>query len=729
MKYFFIDFETINDPAVNIRKVGAKNYLRTATPSVLSIHTCQSDVGTLFFRTDNGKGVAGNRLFRNERRHAPDSVGKLRKNNEGETPLFIKKMARLVLKGEAKLVAFNYQFDKPLWDREVFRTKLTDWADAKSLSDKLGLGSSLDAMAKSLGIGGKKKPTPHMFKQATNYEDNPEKVASYELDMSEFLEYAVQDTYILYEAWHIALGRVYEDTPFKKEYAVFNAVNSRSLRVDRKTLEGLVTVKKSKVVSDTKALAKLTEGRVRTAKQTAMLLYELKSLLSPEHIDLLKADNKSGYSLGASNVAKLIKSLRNKNSNGGLTPEEHTAFKLLKLKQEAGGSAIAKAEKLLQVSVAKEDGELYYYPEYNSDGAMTGRFTCYGVQLQNLTRFALRSREEEEEVRRQISAPKPIPYYNKIRKETGLRLDDLSSALIRGSFMPHKGEVFVWADWASMEARVQAWMAQESSMLDAYQDIDDDPTLPDMYVREASKILGKPASEITKVERQNYGKLPILSLGYGAGEHALLGMAEGYGVDMSTEEATNIVQQWRNSNTWSTSLLRQYEAHFKAAYFEGVRSGANTASCGLVDFAYDPYLLSGTMITTLPCGRRIYYPGIRFSNGGLEFFTIKNNTRTLARLWGGQLLNHIVQGTSASFMRQALVACHKAGLKVALHTHDEIVLRVKDSPALIAEAEEKLAHIMIQQLILRAGLVKAEIKPLPLNVDSTSYKRYTKAGD
>lgn len=97
------------------------------------------------------------------------------------------------------------------------------------------------------------------------------------------------------------------------------------------------------------------------------------------------------------------------------------------------------------------------------------------------------------------------------------------------------GHRLLAVDFANIEGRVLAMLAEESWKLQAFRDYD---TLtgevdekgkakrkgPDLYLVAAGKILGKKPEAVTKPERQNVGKPAELGLGFGGGVGAILTM-------------------------------------------------------------------------------------------------------------------------------------------------------------------------------------------------------------
>ena len=87
------------------------------------------------------------------------------------------------------------------------------------------------------------------------------------------------------------------------------------------------------------------------------------------------------------------------------------------------------------------------------------------------------------------------------------------------------------SDLSNIEGRVLAWLAGEDWKLRAFTAYDEGRG-PDLYKATAGKILGKPADDVSKDERQKVGKVSELALGYQGGVGAFVTFATAYAVDL-----------------------------------------------------------------------------------------------------------------------------------------------------------------------------------------------------
>jgi DNA polymerase len=257
------------------------------------------------------------------------------------------------------------------------------------------------------------------------------------------------------------------------------------------------------------------------------------------------------------------------------------------------------------------------------------------------------------------------------------------SRMLRPTLIPAPGKVFIAADWSAIEGRVAPWLCDNAygeKKLALYRD--DQP----VYEITASGIYNVPVSEVTKHQRQ-VGKVAELSLQYGGGENAFLGMARGYGVVVSVNEAKRIKDTWRAHNPWAQHIWNDIE---RAAMLAVKHPGTAYAAGRLSYVAVENILCGGvTLFCELPCGRVLTYPDCRIGMAEMSWGEVRPQLTCLraafvpkatekewprSSLWGGLLFNEVVQGTAASLLRSALRELNRLNMPVVLHVHDEIVV-------------------------------------------------------
>ena len=263
---------------------------------------------------------------------------------------------------------------------------------------------------------------------------------------------------------------------------------------------------------------------------------------------------------------------------------------------------------------------------------------------------------------------------------------------LRQAMRAPAGHKFVGCDSAQIEARILAWLAGQSDLVDAF------ANKRDVYSEFASTVFGRTITSADKTER-HVGKTAVLGLGYGMGadkfKHTLkMGSPS---VDMELDEAKRVVQVYRNNNFMITGLWRRCDDMLKT-----MLAGGEGAVHEAVTYDADGIIL--------PNGMRITYHGLTASDNGFSYFNdarqyakhVRGEDAKKTHIYGGKVVENIVQALAALVIREQMLAVHKAGLKVVLQVHDEIVIVVPEDK--VEAAEAKLVEIMSKPPVWAAGL-------------------------
>lgn len=278
------------------------------------------------------------------------------------------------------------------------------------------------------------------------------------------------------------------------------------------------------------------------------------------------------------------------------------------------------------------------------------------------------------------------------------------SQMIRPAITAPAGRTLIWGDWSAIEARKLPWLADSSGsreLLDIFYGSDADPSQPDIYIREAAGIEGVDMKQlwaqyqdgdVAANEARQSGKVAVLSLGFGGGKGALQAMAANYGMSLSDAEAERIVRRWRDNNKWA----RRFWDELWEAFQNALESPGTVYPVGRVALTYDPGYMR-TMFMTLPDGRPLAYPKVKWSKreiendrGEIEIkegFVYQSGEETRS-MWYGTLAENATQAAAGSRLREALEVLSPAPLldssgrevwvetpgDVIGHTHDEIVI-------------------------------------------------------
>lgn len=235
-------------------------------------------------------------------------------------------------------------------------------------------------------------------------------------------------------------------------------------------------------------------------------------------------------------VARMVEKIRHRLEEDLLPPDKERGYRevlaIMEIKKELGGAASAKLPKILDL--VGIDGQLR--DNYLHAGAgQSGRTSGKGVQMQNLPQL------------REVLPVEDVETWDNEQVARNIRQVFTAS---------HKDGYLVVGDFASVEARGLAGLAQEEKILEAYR------AGLDLYKVGASDHYGIPYEQITKDQRK-FGKVGVLSCGYGAGSGAVQSFAEGMGIMLTKLESQLIVDSWRESHPMTVAFWASLDEAFR----------------------------------------------------------------------------------------------------------------------------------------------------------------------
>ena len=220
-------------------------------------------------------------------------------------------------------------------------------------------------------------------------------------------------------------------------------------------------------------------------------------------------------------VEKMLNQIAKREQTVGLTEGQKDVRSMLVTKLELGGSSLSKLEVIKRL--VSEDGRLR--DQYMHAGAgQSMRTSGRGVQMQNLKRLTNKLNMDD-------------------RYELALANNDALASNIRQLFKAEhpEGQLIV-GDFSAVESRGLAYLADEKWKLDEFR-----------KGRDLYKVLAarkyRVAYEDVDSEMRRFGKVGELSCGYGAGAGAVRNFAAGMGIELTDQEAQEIVTGWRGVNT------------------------------------------------------------------------------------------------------------------------------------------------------------------------------------
>ena len=401
------------------------------------------------------------------------------------------------------------------------------------------------------------------------------------------------------------------------------------------------------------------------------------------------------------------------------------AQRMLELRQLMSKTSTKKYD-ALQAAVCDDGrvrGMMFYYGA-NRSGRWAGRI----VQPQNLPQNHLPELDQARQLVKKLDAEMLKVCYGSV--------PDTLSQLIRTAFVPRPGKLYAVADYSAIEARVVAWLAGESWVLDAFR------AGKDIYCATASQMFGVPVEKHgVNSELRQRGKVATLALGYGGGESALVAMGA-LKMGIPEEDLPEIKAKWRQANPAICGLWRKIEdaailcvrtgerQTVPVKIHDPARARANEYKTGATMGTYSDYFNTGVGITfrreadpatgqdfltiELPArtvltppaddglraaqpvcspfgpsgagaGRKLFYahpqllPARNFPDReSLHYMSTNQTTKKwgLTDTWGGKLVENITQAVARDCLAETLLRLKRKGLTAVFHVHDEVIVEV-----------------------------------------------------
>ena len=286
----------------------------------------------------------------------------------------------------------------------------------------------------------------------------------------------------------------------------------------------------------------------------------------------------------------------------------------------------------------------------------------------------------------------------------------------------------VISDLSNIEGRILAYLAGEDWKLDAFRAYDAG-TGPDLYNITATGIIGGDPYEVTKKNRNTFGKVPDLFGGYEGGVGACQQFAKAYGVQMADHWDTiqqnvapeHITKAYENLASWgfakqaemgisdiewiaSETVKLAWRARHPAtrALWYAVKDAAVWAikSPGVpfqagrhLTFQTVQHASGNWLLCKLPSGKFLtYFDPQLTADGGISYMGMgTENGEQGSRVWcalytyGGKMVENATQAVAGDVLKDTMPAIEAAGYEIVLTVHDEDVTQTPDDPRFNAE--------------------------------------------
>ena len=538
----------------------------------------------------------------------------------------------------------------------------------------LGFAGSLNKVLDAVGLENKddrgqrlinvfSKPAPKNHKADRYTRDNKP------VEWQEFCDYCVQDVHVERQLWHwMQQFPTIPDWDYK-QWFLDQKINDHGVPMDTDMAYAAIECWDIEKANLTEELLDLTG----LPKVTRAPFMQYLSDNTGVALDNLRKDY----------LAALLKK--------GALPEE--ASHLVSLWSQKEGKAVSK---YLAVINAAGEGDrargMFQYKGASRTDRVGGRL----IQLQNLKRPFV----EQEAITTLVNAIKcKDPKFLDLLYP--LPVSDVLGGAIRHVI---HGE-FAICDLSSIESVVLGWVANCPLIDSTFREG------KDSYKTFASKYYEIPYEEVTKSQR-GFSKPPVLGCGYMLGWKGLIAYSEGYGVDMTVEQAKDAVSTFRDMYpeiptfwSWIDETVKRVTTSGKSEYGYGLGierddhfvrillpSGRNLSyyrpeviqkkapwrnMTATAQYEYEEYIAKGWTDDQLVTAG--YMKPVQlvwnFSYMGLS------DTNQWCRITShaGKLTENIVQSIAGDILWHGITKAADAGLQVVLHVHDEIAVEGDDA--------------------------------------------------
>jgi DNA polymerase len=471
-----------------------------------------------------------------------------------------------------RVCAWNVGFERFIW-RHIMVPRYGwpaipdgQWSCTMSRAMYWGLPAGLDAAASALGIAAQKDKLGHKLMlsmcRPKDFGDNGKPTYIHQTDPDKrhaLIRYCAQDVVV-----EQAIGRAVPQLPDKERtvWLLDQKMNERGIAVDIKLVAQMRAIA-------TRAKASLDDRLYVASGQMLDHVTRTQAMHTWLHWQFCPIKDLTRESVAA----------------WRLTEAPGPVKDVLDIRYEAARTSTAKLDAML--AATDTDGRLRNTLRYYG-ASRTGRWSGAGgtrAQLHNLPRPVIKNVDAAIAM---IEAGHDEHALDLLFADSPLGV--LASCL-RGCFRAGPGHALVCVDLAQIEARVIAWLAGQQDVLDVFQQRGD--------------VYTYTAASIGSTDRQ-LGKVIRLALGFGMGATRFAATALAYGVLLTLEQASTIVDAWRAVSGDTLLLWRRLETAMR----DCLRNppGRRYQATRNIFFERGP---RGGVAMWLPSGRALVYRNVR----------------------------------------------------------------------------------------------------------------------
>ena len=252
---------------------------------------------------------------------------------------------------------------------------------------------------------------------------------------------------------------------------------------------------------------------------------------------------------------------------------------------------------------------------------------------------------------------------------------ELFSSCLRSMLISSPGKILAVVDFASIEARVLAWLAGQQDLVRQFVNGDD------TYKHMAASIFGVHYNDVTGDQRF-VGKTAVLGCGYGLGADGFLNNIQSLGGDISRKLAAKTVKAYRAKNQKIVSAWYDLDRCVR----EAIAFPGKIFSAFLCKIQTQTYKRTKYLLIRLPSSRTLVYvePAVRGDDNQVSYLGSdqKSGAWWYISTYGGKLVENIVQAVARDIMCDAMLRVENTpGFDMLLTVHDELVAEVDEDTA------------------------------------------------
>ena len=543
-----------------------------------------------------------------------------------------------------RFVAHNGEFfDELVWKSHNLLLPKHGFVDTMHLARAAGLPGGLEKACNALGLPSKSSSTAMlMLTEVKMHNGHPVYPIGPKTVWEKMLAYNVQDVEVLYELYQRVTELAPPNWPL---LAAHREINQRGLLVDRPYLDQLIALWKQCQHDAKDEIAEMTGGALNAD-----------NIGSPKQVIEWLAS--VGIETNSVSVKSINDIMQNPEDFSDDPDEAAFAISVLLIRQNAVRATVGKLDRI--VREIESDGKVRNSIVYA--GAHTGRRSGRGVQVHNFPRGV----DYEGELPRSFNYKQLQELYESNNKKHSIAA--ILTTLTRQVFIPEKGYKYSILDYAAIEPRGAAWVADCKYALSMFADHH-----ADIYKTMAAKVTGKLEHDISRPERF-LGKTMIIGLNYqmGGTKFDLVCKSNNIDLDALGLTAKQCVDIYRETFPEIKAIWKTLdEAAIKATIDKGSLHAA-----GRFVLVHDGERLR----LQLPSGREILYRDARMEKvmtpwGQMKDAVVYTNPHGIRKvLYGGILLENGVQGMSFDMLAETGLT--KIPM-ICLDVHDEVVSLIR----------------------------------------------------